>query len=171
MSHQPRMRPEFVEPLAMDPGAFYGTLQQRLTQEGATCRGRVFDGGAILRVREREEHIWSPALHLFVERQSAGEGWEVRGRFSPSSPVWMFFMFIYLGLLCVGVCAACWGGVQVFMGEAPWAFWGVPLVVALAAFTYGAAFIGQGLGAEDMHELRSVVEGAARTQTAGTDSR
>ena len=30
--------------------------------------------------------------------------------------------------------------------------------VALIAFIYGAAFIGQGLGAEDMYELRSFVD-------------
>lgn len=164
------MRPELVEPLGIGPDTFYAELERTLTRDGATCRGRVFDGGAILRVREREEHVWSPALHLFVERRDADGGWEVRGRFSPSSPVWMFFMFVYLALLCVGVCAACWGGVQIFMGETPWAFWGAPIVVALAAFTYGAAFIGQGLGAEDMHELRTVVEGAARSTPSGPKS-
>ena len=38
---------------------------------------------------------------------------------------------------------------------------GALLAGLLAALTYGAAFIGQGLGAEDMFELRSFVERVA----------
>ena len=35
-----------------------------------------------------------------------------------------------------------------------------PAAAALGAFVYGAVFIGQGLGAEEMHMQRSVVERA-----------
>ena len=37
----------------------------------------------------------------------------------------------------------------------------MPIVLLLAGFTYGAAFIGQGLGAEDMYALRTFVEHVA----------
>lgn len=44
------------------------------------------------------------------------------------------------------------------VGESPWALAGVPAALALVGFTYGAAFIGQGLGAEEMYRLRSFVD-------------
>jgi len=51
---------------------------------------------------------------------------------------------------------------QSTLGMPAWGFLGVPVALALAAFTYGAAFIGQGLGAEEMYVLRSFVDEALR---------
>lgn len=152
------MRPVFVRPLAAEPTAFFDELARGLAQGDGSCRGQIFAGGAILRLRDSEERVWSPALHLFVEPADGGCGWQLHGRFSPSSPVWTAFLAIYIGLATVGLGTACWGGAQMVMGKPPWAFAGVPIVLALAGFTYGAAFIGQGLGAEDMYRLRSFVD-------------
>jgi len=159
MSH-PRVRPEFARPLAAPPEEFFAALGQAVAEPASTCRGRLFEGGAILRLRTAEERLWSPALHVHVDELAAGS-WQVHGRFSPSSPVWMAFIAIYLALGCIGICAACYGAVQWILGDPPWALVGVPIVLALAGFTYGAAFIGQGLGAEDMFELRTLIERVA----------
>lgn len=40
--------------------------------------------------------------------------------------------------------------------------WSAPAGLALIAFIYGAAFIGQGLSNEDTFELRAFVEGTVR---------
>jgi hypothetical protein len=40
--------------------------------------------------------------------------------------------------------------------------WAAPVSLALIAFIYGAAFIGQGLSNEEMYELRAFVENTAR---------
>tara|TARA_R110002072_G_scaffold206029_1_gene363807 strand:- start:15781 stop:16299 length:519 start_codon:yes stop_codon:yes gene_type:complete len=169
----PRMRPTFECSLPGDADSFYQSLAQALNESGATCRGMAFGGeeksGAILRRHERDQHFWSPALHLYVRTDEQSR--VLVGRFSPSSPVWTGFLALYLTLTCVGICAACYGGAQMILGDTPWAFVGVPIAIALAAFTYGAAFIGQGLGSEDMYELHRfvdrVVEGAARDQVSG----
>lgn len=154
---RPRVRPEFVRPLPVAPETFYAALDRALASGDGTCRGQVFRGGAILRVRSGEQRVWSPALHLHVEGPAEGP-WSVHGRFSPSSPVWTAFVAVYLSLACIGIGAACYGGAQMTMGQDPWAFVGVPIAAALAAFTHGAAFLGQGLGAEDMYELRTFVD-------------
>ncbi|MFM1871286.1 MAG: hypothetical protein RL398_708 [Planctomycetota bacterium] len=161
------MRPEFTRPLRA-PEAFLRLLRERLAaphgaaSEAGTaseCRGQVRAGGALLRLCDAECRVWSPALHLDIEpAESTADGWRLRGTFSPSSPVWTAFLGIYIALATVGIGAACWGGAQLTMDEAPWAFLGVPITLALAGFTYGAAFIGQGLGAEDMYALRKFVE-------------
>ncbi|MFO1078680.1 MAG: hypothetical protein U1E73_13230 [Planctomycetota bacterium] len=157
---QPRMRPEFKRPLAVDPAVFWQHLEDRLRAAGGTCRGQIWSGGAILRLRSADERVWSPALHLHVEGAADG-GFLVHGRFSPSSPVWTAFLAIYLLLAILGMSGLCWGMSQMILHEPPWAFLGVPLAAALAAFTYGAAIIGQGLGADDMYEMRSFIDHVA----------
>lgn len=154
---QPRMRPEFSRPLGMPPAAFYAALERALAEPASRCRGQLFASGAILRLRGDEQRVWSPALHLHVVDAADGSR-ELRGRFTPSSPVWTAFLAIYLVLACVGIGAGSYGGAQMIMQDSPWALLGVPIALALAGFTYGAALIGQGLGAPDMYELRSFVD-------------
>lgn len=155
------MRPTFSQPLDASPEAFYAALEAALQTENVPCVGSRFgegrDGGAILRRPEAQQHVWSPALHLHVDLRDDGLH-TVHGRFSPSSPVWTAFLAIYLSLACVAVGSACYGGAQMILDQAPWAFVGVPIAIGLAAFTYGAAFIGQGLGSDDMYELRHFVD-------------
>ncbi|MEZ6036489.1 MAG: hypothetical protein R3F29_03340 [Planctomycetota bacterium] len=163
MSKAPRIRPEFELALPLTPQRFYAALDEALARPDANCRGLRFGdgdadgGGIILRRLEQDAHVWSPALYVHVERTDDG-GHKVRGRFSPSSPVWTAFVAIYLALACTGIACACYGGAQLTMDQEPWAFVGVPITLLLAGFTYGATFIGQGLGADDMHQLRCFVE-------------
>jgi hypothetical protein len=156
----PRVRPEFVVALAVPPTVFFTALQQALEDRAGSCRGQTFAGGAILRLRTAEQRVWSPALHLYGEGDPAGP-WRLRGRFSPSSSVWTAFLAVYLVLAIGMIAALCYGGAQMTLGEAPWAFAGVPVALLLAGLTYGAAFLGQGLGAEDMYELRTFVDRVA----------
>ncbi len=155
----PRARPTFEQPLRTDRRSFFESLEDALRDHDGRCRGRIFDDYAILRIRAEERRFWSPALHIHVEERS-GEA-TLCGKFSPSSPIWTAFVAIYVGLACVAIGAACYGGAQMTLEETPWAFWIVPGALALAAFTYGAAFVGQGLGSEDMYELRDFVTHAA----------
>ena len=149
-----KIRPTFEEPLSVAPQVFFAELEKALATTDGRCRGRLFRDYAILRIRQEERELWSPALNLEVDEEAG----VVRGVFAPSSPVWTAFLAIYVALLCIGIAAGCYGWSQWTLGETPWALAGVPVVLVLAGLTYGAAFIGQGLGAEDMHELRSFVE-------------
>lgn len=172
----PRMRPTFARPLPCGPAKFYRALDEALRAADAPCRGSLFGaaadvsrdgepapsadtggGGAILRRHEPDQHVWSPALHMHVDGDDGGPRF-VQGRFSPSSPVWTAFLAIYLVLACIAIACGCYGGAQMILHEDPLAFVGVPIALALMAFTYGAAFIGQGLGSEDMYELRAFVD-------------
>lgn len=171
MSH-PRVRPVFEVMLGVGPEQFYAALREDLARDGVKCRGQVFAKGALLRMKDGEKRVWSPALHVQVEERervgggsgsggigSGGGGWVLKCRFSPSSPVWTAFIAVYLGLACAAIGAASYGGAQMILGVTPWAFWGVPVAIVVAGFVHGAAFLGQGLGAEDMYEMRRFVEG------------
>ena len=95
-----RVRPTFEHELAAEPDAFFSALKSALGEAEGRCRGVVFGEEAILRVRNEEREIWSPALHLHVERDVQGSV-ALRGQFAPSSPVWTAFVGIYIALLCV----------------------------------------------------------------------
>jgi len=160
----PRMRPRFQRQLPGTGEDFFRSLDLALARSEAPCLGTMFGdgiegGGAILRRPEADRHFWSPALHLDVERDDTG--YVLHARFCPSSPVWTGFVAIYLTLAIVAIAGLCYGGAQIIVDETPWAFVLAPVAVALALFTYGAAFIGQGLGSEDMYELRAFVERVA----------
>lgn len=157
---RPRVRPVFVLPLAAAPERFWLALAKALARTDGPCRGQTFAGGAILRLRDADRRVWSPALHLHVDAPDGGVV-QLHGVFTPSSPVWTAFLAAYLGLATVGIGTACWGGAQLVMQHPPWAFAGVPIVLVLAGLVYGASFLGQGLAAEDMHALRSFVERVA----------
>ncbi|MEZ4393240.1 MAG: hypothetical protein R3A48_19320 [Polyangiales bacterium] len=152
------MRPTFEIPLAVDPQEVLAQLRRRLRDTDCHADGSVLRQGAEIHTSGARQHFWSPTLSVQIERRE--EQTVLRGRFAPSPSVWMLFVGIY-GIVAMGGLAALMYGVsQVMLGWSPWAFWGVPAAAALGAFVYGAVFIGQGLGAEEMHMQRSVVERA-----------
>ena len=64
-------------------------------------------------------------------------------------------LFFFLGM--VGLAGLVWGLAQLTIGGPLWTMWAAPISLALIAFTYGAAFIGQGLSNNEMYEIRSFV--------------
>lgn len=153
-----RMRPEFDADLACRPPTFLEALETTLRAGAAEWDGRLFGDYAIVRVRADQRHFWSPALHLQVEAGAQG-GTHIHGKFSPSSPIWTFFVAIYVLLSLLVLAGISYGFVQSNLQQSPWAFWALPLALALGGFTYGAALIGQGLGAEDMYRMRRLIDG------------
>lgn len=153
------MRPVFVLPLTATPAEVLARLRAELAQDRCPIEGSILRASAELTTHARDVHFWSP--HLTVTFPETDGRVVLHGRFSPHPGVWMLFMGIY-GILGMGAMGALVYGVsQATLGWSPWALWGVPVFLALIAFVYGAVFIGQGLGAEEMHVLRSVVERCA----------
>ena len=69
-------------------------------------------------------------------------------------------MGVYILLAIVGLGGLSYGIVQWTLGQFAWAFSILPASVVLFAFVYGATLIGQGLGAEQMYTMRSLVDRA-----------
>ena len=69
-------------------------------------------------------------------------------------------MAIYGFLIFIGMCGLVYGWAQQTIGESMVAMWIFPASLVACAFVYGAAVIGQGLTAHEMHTLRSVVDRA-----------
>lgn len=155
---RPRMRPTFEIPLRVTPQVFLAALRKRLQDKDIDVDGSVLRAGAELHTSPSRQHFWSPTLS--VELVGDEGSTTLRARFAPSPSVWMLFIGIYGMIAMGGLAAVMYGVSQLMLGWSPWAFWGAPAAAALGAFVYGAVFIGQGLGAEEMHMQRSVVERA-----------
>jgi len=154
------MRPEFSVPLAVDGAMVLDRLAERLTDPAVRLRGQVLRGHAYIVVPRGRRTLMSPTLNL--ETVEADGAHMLKGRFHPHPNVWTGFMALFGIIGMLGLGGVMYGFAQMTVHEPPWALWAGPVAAALIAFVYGAAFIGQGLSADEMHEMRSFVECAAR---------
>ena len=152
------MRPRFELQLPVDRKRWLGALKSLLDTEEGTLRGQVFRKHAVVQMRDRERTFWSPYLNLEVEDEPDGSA--IQGRFSPHPNVWTMFMGVYILLAIIALGGLSYGIVQYTLGQSPWAFVIVPGAVAMFGFVYGATLIGQGLGAQQMYTMRSLVDRA-----------
>ncbi|MEZ5064950.1 MAG: hypothetical protein R3B81_09450 [bacterium] len=161
MIHRPpRMRPEFDVPVSGDGRAVLVRLHELLGSPTTEFHGQVRGDFAFVRHPEERRSLLSPHLHL--ELRETPHGTVLHGRFSPRPNVWTGFMALFFVLAMFGIAGLVYGLAQWTVGGPIWAMWSAPVSVALIAFVYGAAFIGQGLSTDEMFELRSFVERAIR---------
>ena len=114
-----------------------------------------------LTLQGERSRIWSPQLACLVApRPDGAPGALLKARFGPHPQIWGLYLAGYAtsailtaGLLILGL-------VQIWLGESPWALWAAPLAMLITALTWGAAFVGQGLGAGQMHDLRRFLDDA-----------
>lgn len=157
----PRMRPRFELELPVGADHWLGELQTQLRADSAPCRGAVFRCHANLWMHDAERTFWSPYLNLDIDEKPSGIA--IHGRFSPHPNVWMLFIGIYALLGITALAGLVYGFVQFSLGQSPWAVIAAPAAAAVFGFVYGATLIGQGLGAEQMYTLRSVVDRVSET--------
>ncbi len=154
---RPRMRPTFTLPIDETPDAVFRRVAERLSRDDCPISGLVARHHVELTTCRARRHTWSPILVVETD-PNATEGRGLRGRFAPHPNVWTGFMALY-GLLGMGaIGATMFGLIQLRLDMPPWALLGLPLALVVGAFVYGAAFIGQGLGADEMYEIRSFLD-------------
>ena len=152
------MRPRFELQLPVTREAWLDALRSALENDHESLRGQVFRKHAVVQIRDRDRTFWSPYLNLEVEDEPDGS--VIRGRFSPHPNVWTMFMAVYILLAIVALGGLSYGMVQYTLGQSPWSLLIAPAAVALFGFVYGATLIGQGLGAEQMYIMRSLIDHA-----------
>lgn len=154
---QARLRPNFETVLQADGAAVLALMAERLAAPDAPFRGQVRAPHAFVRPHREQRTLLSPNLNLEIVRGDDGRE-TLHGRFSPHPNVWTGFMAVFAILGMLGLAGVMYGFAQITVGERPWALLAGPVAAALIAFVYGAAFIGQGLSAEEMYALRSWVD-------------
>ncbi len=157
MRIHPRMRPHFEMPVTDDGSAVFARLNDLLAEPKAPFMGHVLPQHAYLRLPRDQRTMLSPNLDLELLTDAHGET-ILHGRFSPHPSVWTGFLALFATLGLLGLCGLMYGLAQLTVQETPWAMLAAPISVALIAFVYGAAFIGQGLSTDQMYALRAFVE-------------
>jgi hypothetical protein len=153
------MRPTFEHKLTGATASVCDELKRALDAPDAPVGGVVTTDACDLWMPEADEHFWSPVLQLSVYPD---EG-RITGRFGPKPHVWTMFMAIYGVLGLLGTAGLMYGFSRFMLsGMTGGAWWMVafPAALALIGFVYGAAFIGQGLGSEQMYTLHRFVDEA-----------
>jgi len=151
------MRPRFELATELSVEELTTRFRAHLAATDRPVAGLVFRKHVELTSPPERKHLWSPHLGLSLEAREGG-GTRVCGRFSPAPSVWTGFMAIHGVLGMLGIGGTMYGLAEWGLGRTPWTLLSPLVAAALIAFVAGAAFVGQGLGSEEMYELRRFVD-------------
>jgi flavin reductase (DIM6/NTAB) family NADH-FMN oxidoreductase RutF len=149
----PRLRPEFIAEVSRSPESVIEDFAAALRRPGSPVVGKVIGNVLQLNIPSAEVTTWSPSMELAVEPGPGGS--TIHARIGPQPTVWTTFMFLHLLIAMIGLGGLMWGLSKWFLGGELWALWIPVAAVLLHAFVAGAAFIGQGLGADQIYRLRT----------------
>jgi hypothetical protein len=158
---RPRARPRFTLELALSPEAVCERVRSRLEACGGKVTGSVLRRTLLLTVRPEDTHFWSP--HLDVQLEATEGGTRLYAVFAPHPQIWTSFVAVQLlfGLLSIG--GAVWVTSMLMLGRPPFVALGaLGAMLFGGGFAYGAAYVGQGIGSEQMYELRAFLDAALR---------
>jgi len=155
----PRIRPVFEVEVDRPPERVIAEFKAALAQPDAPIVGKIRGEVLQLGLPRDEVTTWSPSVDLRVDPSPGGPGGAVvRGRVGPQPQVWTTFMFFHMMIALIGLGGLMWGIAALTAGESGWPMWIAAGAVFMHAFVAGAAFIGQGLGADQTYKLRSFIE-------------
>lgn len=124
-------------------------------QGSPKVRGIAFDHRIEIAIDGDDHHFWSP--QLVVEVKAADGCAALEARFGPDPYVWAMYVLAYGALTVLTFFASMYGIAQLMLDRTPTGFYIAPIAAVLAGLVYGASFVGQGLGSEQMYFLRSTL--------------
>jgi hypothetical protein len=148
----PRMRPRFALETECGVEDVMQALEGKLADCERAIEGRISSPHCVLVFPEEKRRFWTPQLSITVDEKP--EGARIQCIFSPQPQIWTAFVFTYLTLFMLGLSGLMYGIAELSLGRTPWAMLAPVATSILAGFVYGATFIGQGLGAQEMCHLR-----------------
>lgn len=153
---RPRMRPRFIVDVEADEETIISSLRDGLDATTPPLLGVFSPRHGVVRIPPSRRRFFTPQLDVLVqEAEQAPDVSRLVVRFAPHPPVWLAFVFTYAVLFALGLSGLMYAMAELSMGRAPLCLISTFVAMVVGAFVYGAAFIGQGLGANDMFELRN----------------
>lgn len=108
-----------------------------------------------LSMANQELRFWSP--QIVVDVAATDDGARLDARFGPDPYVWGMYFLSYIGLTVVTFLCIAWGISQWILGRSPTGLYIAPGGAVIAGLVYGASYVGQGLGSEQMYLLRATL--------------
>jgi hypothetical protein len=88
------LRPRFTIDLNENHEDIIRKFSTEFGSEKCLFPGTITDGHIFISVAEKEEHFWSPQLHLEILEQTEKTAL-LKGLFGPKPQVWTLFMFVH----------------------------------------------------------------------------
>ncbi|MBK6516595.1 MAG: hypothetical protein IPM79_00720 [Polyangiaceae bacterium] len=154
MSKRPSPRPTFELRSKLPPDEIARRVGLEL-KGSDTIAALALPTRVELTVIGEERRLWSPQLSAdLIEHE--GET-RLRARFGPDPAVWIAYVFTYGALGTLALIALAYGVSQMMLKQTPTALIVAGATSLLGGLTYGASFVGQGLGSEQMYRLRATL--------------
>ncbi len=99
------LRPRFTIDLDENCNEILKRFSDGLKNKNANVIGNIVDGHVFIKVSKKEEHFWSPQLHLEIIEKTS-ESSLLKGLFGPKPAVWTLFMFVHfvIGISFIAFC-------------------------------------------------------------------
>ncbi len=94
------LRPRFSIDLEENRDTVLNRFSNEFKKEETSLRGNIVDGHIFISVSKKDEHFWSPELHLEIIEETNKTSL-LKGLFGPKPQVWTLFMFVHF---VIGVC-------------------------------------------------------------------
>ncbi len=88
------LRPRFEIDLENDAAFVLQKFSEAFKKEECNLLGNIVDGHIFIGVSKKDEHFWSPQLHLEIIEASENTS-TLKGLFGPKPQVWTLFMFVH----------------------------------------------------------------------------
>ncbi len=88
------LRPIFMIDLEENHEEILKKFSDEFKNENCMFLGNIVDGHIFMLVSKKEEHFWSPQLHIEIMEKTATTSF-LKGLFGPKPQVWTLFMFIH----------------------------------------------------------------------------
>lgn len=158
---RPRARPRFELEVPLPPEAILERVRARLARPDAPVQGRLSRRTVSLTVLPRATQFWSPHLDVQLDEKPAGT--RLYCTLAPHPSIWFGFIMLqaFFGLLALASGIYALG--QWTVGQPAWLSTGVFAAMMVGGgLAYGAAYVGQGIGSNQMYELRAFLDAALR---------
>ncbi len=145
------LRPRFFLDLDMPSEKALEAFEKK----GKTCTdfkiSRI-DHHVFIRIPKKDQHFWSPQLHL--EIYDIDDQPKLKGLFGPSPTVWTFFMFAHFIVATAFIGAGIWMYVNMSLGDDYlYAIIAMVLLFITWFVLYFAGRLGREAGKKEMHML------------------
>lgn len=155
-----RLRPRYRITSSLSPQEVLDKIQMKLNTGEFPVNGQTVQDHAFIRIPEKDQHYWSPELHVWVREQD-GET-IIYGVMGPKPRIWTMFMFFYTAILTIWFFGSSYGIIQLWLGiKAPF-LWSIPLGLIGVGLVFGAAKYGRYKGKNQMEVLRRFLDEAVK---------
>ena len=119
-----RLRPRYRITSSLSSKEVLEKIQKKLYSNEFPFTGQTIQEHAFIRILEKDQHYWSPELHVWIREQD-GEI-IIYGVTGPKPKIWTMFMFFYTAVLTLWFFGSSYGIIQLMLGIKADFLWSIP---------------------------------------------